>query len=514
MSKKTKGISRPEYIIEFIKNTQEHALTLDESKRPGYITTMCARVVRSFLRDMGWYTNSRTGELEGTPRCSSKTLASIFSEYRQIIIKNNIKHHLFDKHASRIIRDFQDVEPRLPKMLSVDLTSEKLEENLIVLRQGIDRQSEYGKALIELKIHFALYYNLNVPQIVSDTNRQMQSDRLEKTHNNKVSINPDWVRQVINDKFNEKHPTVGGLCVAIGLATGRRLTEILRTANFKKVDDVTLLFSGQLKTKNRKLFEEIKPYKINTLVPADEVIKAFKKLRLKLKAETVNFVDRLGNKIESSVVGGETINPPLNKAVTSKYGNSMNAHAKRILGADMTFKTTRAIWAELSYHQAASKSQTKAAYRAEALGHTGGDLSTQEHYDGFELDKTIATIFVHLDQTDINEGENTLTAFDTALLAHLNRVERKYWNPRAKAWPVIHDWLIEQLEGGASLQHIEDALKADIEKGKTNTIGVKFASYIRGNLFIDGKKLGAPTANGWVDGCAINEWYETYLESL
>ena len=180
----------------------------------------------------------------------------------------------------------------------------------------------------------------------------------------------------------------------------------------------------------------------------------------------------------------------------------------------MTFKSTRAIWAELSYHEAAKANQTKAAYRAEALGHTGGDLSTQEHYDGFECSDKVETILIHRPEVVIDKEIDgaEVAAFDKALLAYLKDYDRSGWNSRAKAWHSIHDEFISLLENNVTLVEIEQALKGDIEKGKESVIATKFASYARKNIKLDGKAIGAPTANGWAEAAKLNEWYESFCQ--
>jgi len=479
---------------------------------------MCARVVRDELRRLGWYVNPRTGELEGVPKCSYATLANTLSIYRQTIIHKGIKHHLLKKSVDKIIYDFSDIRSDLAELLNPDLPSIDLHENLIKIKSQVDKKSEFGMALNSLKIHFALYYNLIVPSIVSEKKEEQQSKRLEKTHNNKVEINPHWIKRIISDTFNNKTPTIGELGFALALATGRRLTEIFRTGNFKKIDQSTLLFSGQLKTKNRKLFEELKPYPIHSLVDADLVLKAFKKLRLRLKAETVSFIDRSGVEQTKTIIEGDIFDIPHNGAVSSKYASTLNHHAKIVLGPDMTFKSTRAIWAELSYHEAAKSNQTKAAYRAQALGHTGGDLSTQEHYDGFEASDAVDTIFVHRPEAETTDDGSDLSPFDAALLEYLKSFDRSGWNSRAKAWHTIHDEFINLLENRVTLIELENSLKDDAEKGKLDKdgtptkIATKFASYARKNIKIDGKALGAPTANGWAEGAKLNEWYESFSQ--
>ena len=521
MSKRTKNVSRPKAIAEFVIKRHEHVMAMPEEKRSAYLTSMCARLVRDELRRLGWYTDKRTGKLEGKPICSATTLASVFSEYRQIVLSTGVKHHLIEKQLNKLIEEFSDIYPALKDEFSPDLPLETLHENLIKLKGAksehnpnerlVDPKSEFGQAVYGLKIHFALYYNLDTPTIVKDTKKTMGEESLNEKHELKVFINPSWVKNYIHDIFEQKKPKITDLSLALALATGRRLTEIIRTGQFKKIDDVTLLFSGQLKTKNRKLFEELKPYPIFTLVDSALVLKAFKKLRSMLKAETVSYVDRSGQDVTSSIFDSDVYNVPLNNAIKQKYASVMNQTAKKVLGMEMTFKSSRAIWAALTYDEFASDmSQDK--YRAEALGHTGGDLSTQQHYYGFEVDDSVETIKIVETRNDDGE-EKTQTEFDAALLEHLKKVDRSVWNSRAKAWPVISDWMIDLLEQGVSLIELEQDYLDKLDTQYRKTLSVKFASYVRGNLFINGKKLGAPSANGWAQqGVDIDEWYKTFTE--
>jgi hypothetical protein len=65
------------------------------------------------------------------------------------------------------------------------------------------------------------------------------------------------------------------LVVAIALVSGRRLTEVLKTARFFPCTLYTVTFDGQLKRRDL----DIKPYEIPTLVPAEKLIAAWRKLR-------------------------------------------------------------------------------------------------------------------------------------------------------------------------------------------------------------------------------------------
>ncbi|HEY4383717.1 MAG TPA: protelomerase family protein [Ktedonobacteraceae bacterium] len=65
------------------------------------------------------------------------------------------------------------------------------------------------------------------------------------------------------------------LAVGLAVTTGRRLTELLKTATFHPLSTYTVQFAGQLKQKAEKLA----PYEIPTLVEAALVLDAWKRLR-------------------------------------------------------------------------------------------------------------------------------------------------------------------------------------------------------------------------------------------
>lgn len=73
------------------------------------------------------------------------------------------------------------------------------------------------------------------------------------------------------------------LTVGLAVVTGRRLTELLKTASFHPMSAWTVLFSGQLKQKA----EILAPYEIPTLVEASLVLSAWQRLRSLLDCTTL-----------------------------------------------------------------------------------------------------------------------------------------------------------------------------------------------------------------------------------
>jgi telomere resolvase len=65
------------------------------------------------------------------------------------------------------------------------------------------------------------------------------------------------------------------LVAGLAVVTGRRLAEILKVGRFTLQTQYTVIFEGQLKRRDL----DLKPFEIPTLVPAEEVIRAWRKLR-------------------------------------------------------------------------------------------------------------------------------------------------------------------------------------------------------------------------------------------
>src|SRR5436309_4507499 len=105
------------------------------------------------------------------------------------------------------------------------------------------------------------------------------------------------------------------LSLSITLATGRRVTEVLKTAKFSPKTAYTLWFEGQLKTKDRVL----PPYEIPTLVEARLVLDAVKRLRESLDGS------RLSNDEVSSQYG-----PIVRKLADQQLGDLIEKRSKDV----------------------------------------------------------------------------------------------------------------------------------------------------------------------------------------
>ncbi|BCL84740.1 hypothetical protein ccbrp13_72050 [Ktedonobacteria bacterium brp13] len=86
------------------------------------------------------------------------------------------------------------------------------------------------------------------------------------------------------------------IALGLAIATGRRSTEIMKTAKFYPKTLSTITFEGQLKKRDLLM----KPYEIPTLVPADLVLSAWSRLRALVDCSTLEH-DEVNNRYGSVV---------------------------------------------------------------------------------------------------------------------------------------------------------------------------------------------------------------------
>ena len=131
----------------------------------------------------------------------------------------------------------------------------------------------------ELSNQFAIYKeNQNTRYRETVTERRKLENRIEIDLTNSLKYAYNILTDVKNgeDKINWLD-----VSCAVALATGRRMAEIHLSATFKKIDNYSVEFTGQLKGKDRKIRVVDKAvklrdvtFKIPTLLPADLIINA------------------------------------------------------------------------------------------------------------------------------------------------------------------------------------------------------------------------------------------------
>ena len=155
----------------------------------------------------------------------------------------------------------------------------------------------------------------------------------------------------------------------LGLAglTGRRVAEIGCTAKFKKVDDRTVIFKGQLKIKERK---DTLPYEIPLLADFEIINKSLNKIRI-LKPK---YIDNMGLFHNSC---SKTISVKAKEIYQGLFEGTPKA------------KDLRAIYSTICFHEFNKKPENKHidrdVYYSQILGHGNEDIYTCGSYIDFYI---------------------------------------------------------------------------------------------------------------------------------
>ncbi|HAS6050390.1 TPA: hypothetical protein I7138_20380 [Vibrio vulnificus] len=468
------SLNRVTEIVDKVRHIQEEAASKGKNASK-YITDRCNAIGNDEHKRLNVVVDKDTGELLSQPVCSYRYYSQLMEDYRNGVKALNYKHHAIDRHVSGFIRKYSPKIQGLEKMLDPSLPIQKLRDNLIKLRADSVTGSDFRRDLLKLKIEHHAYYMFEPKGAVKDWIRDDDKKSLNKKLHSQILVNPEWIKNLARDLLTRPSATTSDLCIGIALATGRRLTEIMKTAKLKRLDESTLMFSGQLKTKNRHLFEEVAPYEIPSMIDAEIVVKALQKLRRDTGKDKLKFKNVLGETVESTVNEGDVKDYYHNRAVQKKYESTINrAIRSTFKNGHFSHKDCRAIYTEVTYEEHHSDGEARSAYRHRVLGHSL--IETQLHYEAFQLDSTVETIKM------VEEGDDQeMDGIQEALVEYLSKADADVQAyVRAPKIAIMHEWLKSEVSNGLKLEQITP-------------------SYIRRHCLFDGKQLNLNTIKKYVD---------------
>ncbi|EPA8654248.1 TPA: hypothetical protein NJZ29_004608 [Vibrio parahaemolyticus] len=472
------SLNRIKEVVDKVRHIQEEAESKGDAGAK-YITDRCGRIAKDENKRLNVDVDPKTGKLRSKPYCSHRYYSQLMDNYRSGIKALGYKHHAIERHVSAFINKYSGECEELEKMLDTSLPIEKLRENMIKLRASAVTGSDFRKDLMKLKIEHHAYYQFETKGAIKDWISDDNKQQLKKKLKNQIRVNPDWVKEKARDLLTRSNPSVSDLAIGIAMSTGRRLTEVMKTAKFKKVDNKTLLFSGQLKTKNRHLFEELAPYEIPALIDADIILKALQRLRKDTGKDTLSYLNVLGETVESTVKDGDTKDVYHNRAVHKRYESTLNrAIRSQFENGHFSFKDCRAFYTEVTYEDNAKSGESRSAYRHRVLGHS--QIETQLHYEAFKLDKSVPSLKVVELSDDESNGQQKENIRE-ALVEYLEKADEAVQGyARAPKIAVMHEWLKAEVANGLDLENITP-------------------SYIRRHCLFDGKQLNLNTIKKYVD---------------
>lgn len=477
------SLSRVKEVVDKVRHIQKAASEKGKNASK-YITDRCNTIAKDEHERLNIEVDKDTGELLTDPVCSYRYYSQLMEDYRNGVKALGYKHHSIEFHTKAFIRKYKSKVTGLAEQLDSSLPIQKLRDNLILLRSGSITGSDFRKDLLNLKIEHHSYYMFEPKGVIKDWIRGDDKKSLSKKLHSQILVNPNYVKTLASDLLTKDEPTDSDLCIGLALATGRRLTEIMKTAKFTKVDDKTLLFSGQLKTKNRHLFEEIKPYQVPCMINPDLVLKALKTLRKATGKDPIRFKNVVGEEVNCTVSGGDTKDYYHNRGVQKKYESTMNRNIRSILrNGHFSLKDCRALYTEVTYEDHSKEGEARSAYRHRVLGHSL--IETQLHYEAFQIDESVES--VKLCEPEVDDAIADQQAALVEYLAKADDPVKAY--ARAPKIAIMHEWLKAEVSNGLLLEKITP-------------------SYIRRCCLFDGKQLNLNTIKKYVSDFIKLDQYE------
>lgn len=230
---------------------------------------------------------------------------------------------------------------------------------LTSLRRAVTRYRNGIKKLSET--HLALRY-FKLTKHEQSTVKAANRSQVYADHTNLRPIDPDEL--IIKSCKLLESESYLNIALGLMLLTGRRATEILKTAKMTPVSDESVLFAGQLKTKGSEN-AQTDPYEIPVLTDSQVVVDALPQLRQLRDFSSLS-----------------------NDEIHSKVNKSLNESVKRHFGAlipSVKVKDLRSAYATISHYFYCPEHISQTAYFAAILGHSKEDLVTAQSYQDFYI---------------------------------------------------------------------------------------------------------------------------------
>ena len=224
---------------------------------------------------------------------SASRVASIIIKYRNAIktlgaINNDFKPSLAKSKA--LLMEY-GVDKTLVDALKHSIQVETLVDRLSDIRKQYSKGSvkpnaELVRGAIDsVSIYHPIYYRFTKPlSYAKSISNAKNAEALKAKHDRKIKINTDFLYSKAREVLNNSHSDWVDLAVALSTLTGRRPTEIMKTANFKLCKDKEnyLIFNGILKSRDRNLDIDFGEWSIPVLAEPKLIIQALKTMRRKL----------------------------------------------------------------------------------------------------------------------------------------------------------------------------------------------------------------------------------------
>ena len=226
--------------------------------------------------------------------------------------------------------------------------------------------AKYRISIIDLKNNIKKYYAVRSLSLTLEEIKTINDNykiKVVKEHSSlKLIKNPqDFINKAVELLSSKSYIT---RVLAIALLSGRRVAEVGCTAEFSLIDKNTVMFKGQLKTKER----ECKPYRIPLLATPKLIISCLKEIRID-KPQYIN----------KPILFHSNCSKVLSMAVKKYFSEFVESN--------ITPKDLRAIYATIACSRYKKDNRkTPQLYYSEILGHSEDDLNTCNSYFDYCLE--------------------------------------------------------------------------------------------------------------------------------
>lgn len=428
-------------------------------------------------------------------------VSDILRQWKDAVLSLNLPHHLIEKNLERAANSLEEYIPDFRKQMNAGLPITKLRANWKIMfkneRRGANRAAVI-KSLADIRFEHHAFYLIQ-PVYVWARKIGTSKDKANRDRKvmNQIKVNPEFAintaaKLIDKSLENKDKANKFDLAVALAIATGRRRTEIFKTAKFSVTATTPanhLIFNGQLKTHDRELFNDRKPYVIPCLIDREKVIEALKLLRKIQKKDLVSYLDQRGNEVSFGVLEKPYNDKYHNSAVNSYYVHGANDRIRHLFSTPLIeFRHTRDMYSEIGYDKFKNDGEGRSAYRTRVYGHAEGASEVSRAYEKFEITTDIEKAsFINKSEKRTSSSANKPVVDKLTELTP--KIEAYKRNPNAIR---VHQWLIAQLELGLPVDTIS-------------------ASYIRKNIMLpDVQQLNLNGIKSYMGEKYIN-WDETKL---
>lgn len=391
---------------------------------------------------------------------ADSTVSNKVAMVRGDIKKSGVFHHLFEKRIDELSDKYKWLNVSLKRIKN--LNSEKAEFAIIGLTKEADNErnkyilrkdketANTFLSIIEdlklLKVYPEPYYHLVLTKAQRDSIKNNSSEnRKERLENGQVTVpyEPcvDLCYELLNSDLHYE------LALGVGLATGRRFSEIYSTAEFTIISDYVLEFSGQIK----KFTSEVKPYEIYTYVKPELILTALDKLRQNERVISVNK--------EVDVKGDFS---PINSNFSGYANKIANKKLSILYKRKWSFSDTRALWSRIVFEEYYAKdpkwkNTSEDLFWTKMLGHDNPE--TQLDYKKFKISRGVklkSTLdkLIESEEDVLGLAESSHITTNRILKLHDSLFEYVRDNPNAK----INKSLLKRTKKAGGLGGAQDVV--------------------------------------------------------